>query len=184
MKLVIYCFFATVICLVLICGCRPAPPKRDTWLGCPFSAEIAGELHGVPFTAKLVGEGGEGMLSVAYLTPDAPKGITVCVPLKADGSLGESVEIARGEMVKQLPLRAAEGLLLPLRILLSHASDDAATVQKVEAGYLFTFSDGVVLSVTPEGIPLSVTSPDLSYQIVWWESSKGEETLEKSESAA
>ena len=89
--------------------------------------------------------------------------------------LGESVEIAReGEPVKQLPLSAAEGLLLPLRILLLHASDDAATVQKSDNGYLFGFADGVTLSFSPDGLPLSVESPDLSYQIVWWERTIGD----------
>ena len=174
MKRVIYCFFATVICLARICGCQPTPPRRADCLFAPFRAEIAGEVRGVSFSAMLVGEGGEGTVEIAYLTPDALSGVRVRAPLTADGSLGESAELSLGELSAQLPAEAAEGLLLPARILFSHAREDAATVQRTEEGYCFTFADGVALSVSAEGVPLSVCAPDLSYQIVWWERQIGE----------
>ena len=117
MKRIIYCFFATVICLALICGCQPTPPRRTDSLFAPFCAEITGELNGVSFSALLVGEGGEGAVEIAYLTPDALSGVRVRAPLNADGGLGEAAELSLGELSMQLPTEAAEGLLLPARIL-------------------------------------------------------------------
>ncbi|MBR3894056.1 MAG: hypothetical protein IKJ35_02800 [Clostridia bacterium] len=174
MKRVIYCFLSIVACLVLICGCQPTPPKRAAFFSVPFCTEIAGEIRGIEFSAKLVREAGEGRISVEYLSPDALASVTVQTRLDADGSFGERVAVAKEGMVTELPLAAAEGLLLPMQILLTCAQTDAATVQKEENGYRFTFSDGTILSLSPSGIPQSVVSPDLSYQIVWWESRIGD----------
>jgi len=174
MKRVIYCFFITVVCLALICGCQPTPPKRESLFASPFCAEITGEREGLRFSAKLVGEGREGTISIEYLTPDALTKVSVKARLGADGSLGDRVELARGGMAIELPRTAADGLLLPIQVLLLHAKEDAATVQRTAEGYQFTFADGTTLALTPSGIPQSVISPNLSYQIVWWEEKIGD----------
>ena len=169
MRCVIYCFFALIFCLVATCGCQKAPPDRREILQAPFCAEIKGEMREVAFSAKIESGGGDGEIKITYLTPAPLSELCLRTRLCANGTLGEDVEISQGTTKAELPFTAAEGLLLPISLLLSHAQEDAATVQKTTEGYQFTFADGTAIALTAEGIPQAVSSTELSFQIVWWE---------------
>ena len=169
MKRVIYCFFVLLLCPALICGCRSDPPKRCDALMLPFSAEIEGELHGTPFTAKITGEGQNGELCIEYLSPTVLSDIRIAVQISPDGMPSSEATLTRGTIAITPNAETLKGLLLPLTSLVTLASAEAATLRRNDDGYLFTFADGSTLITDQNGIPKSLSSKDITYKIIWWE---------------
>ena len=134
-----------------------------------FSAEIEGELHGTPFTAKITGEGQNGELCIEYLSPTVLSDTRIAVQIDPDGMPSSEATLTRGTLAITPNAETVKGLLLPLTSLVSLANAEAATVQRNADGYVFTFSDTSALTTDEKGIPISLSAQDVTYRIIWWE---------------
>ena len=151
---------------VLGCGvsCAPPVPSPDEGMQGAFSAELAGELYGVSFCARLeVAVGEEGRrICLEYLSPPALEGLIL---EKYAG--GESVTLTQGEQRLETTSTAVAGWLLPAESLLSVGEEPPLSVERSgEGNYRFALSGERILTVDPEGIPQSLSSPNVSLSVL------------------
>ena len=145
-------------------GCAPARSNQE-YLRSGGRGEVAGSMSGMDFSAVVeISSGGE-VLCVEYLSPNALKGLV----LRAKG---EVCEVKLGDVSFVCDTNEIAGFLRPVSAFLPQG--DATTVQKEGENTALTFPDGGVLTVSPEGAPISFAREDIEVHTVWWEQGSAE----------
>lgn len=140
-------------------GCTPARSGTD-YLTTGGRGEVVGKLNGMDFTAVIeLGENGE-TVRVEYLTPTSLCGLVLT-------SDGERCEVNLGEVSFSCEASKTDGFLLPATAFLLYG--DAKSVQKEGENTVLTFPSGSILTLSPKGEPLALSSEDIEVRVVWWE---------------
>lgn len=150
-----------------LCGCNTVT-DYTTYQNEDFTAELSGELNGVPFVAVIAASNGGREMSVAYLSSDSLAGIIV--ETHADGT----ATVTRGEISIPCDRSTVLGLLSPVSLLFDIGELQA--VRKEGERTNLSFDGGGEMILSSEFRPLRVDFGDLSYEVVWWETSKNEQT--------
>lgn len=154
----------SVICLtvLMLVGCRSAIPNYFAYRENDFSAEVRGELHGMVFSASISFEETDDGASqtVNYIGDGALSGVRVVCT-------GEGACIEREGV--SIPCGADElsGLLAPLEVLLTEA--EILAVKKEGKNTVLTLSQDTFLTLNENLIPCAYSSPELCFDVVWWE---------------
>ena len=140
-------------------GCAPARSETD-YLVTGGRGEVVGKLNGMDFTAVIeLGENGESV-GVEYLSPASLCGVILV-------SDGEHCEVNLGEVSFSCEASKTDGFLLPATAFLLYG--DAKSVQKDGENTVLTFPSGSVLTLSPKGEPLALSSENIDVRVVWWE---------------
>ena len=140
-------------------GCAPARSETD-YLVTGGRGEVVGKLNGMDFTAVIeLGENGESV-GVEYFSPASLCGVILV-------SDGERCEVNLGEVSFSCEASKTDVFLRPATAFLLYR--DAKSVQKDGENTVLTFPTGSVLTLSPKGEPLALSSEDIEVRVVWWE---------------
>lgn len=158
------CFFICVAFCVASCGCNGVERGYFAYRNTDFRAEIRGTIAGMDFCAEVGREAGKNGAEtyVRYLAPASLEGL--CLRLGADSRVRVSAVGLSGTLVPD----AADGLLLPLTLLLDYPND-VREVRKSDGRLTLCLPDEVELTLDESWLPVSVRSPRACFTVVWWE---------------
>ena len=140
-------------------GCTPARSGTD-YLTTGGRGEVTGRMNGMEFTAVIeLGENGESV-GVEYFSPASLCGVILV-------SDGERCEVNLGEISFSCEASKTDGFLRPATAFLLYG--DVKSVQKDGENTVLTFPSGSVLTLSPKGEPLALSSEDIEVRVVWWE---------------
>ena len=154
-------WFVVGVSLLLV-GCTPARSRTD-YLMLGGRGEVVGRMNGMEFSAVIELEKNGEELRVEYLSPSTLKGLTLT-------SDGENCEVYLGDVSFSCKATEVNGFLLPVTAFLLYG--DAKSVQKEGENTVLTFPSGSVLTLSPKGEPISLSSAEIDMRVVWWESGK------------
>lgn len=156
-------FLLAVCCTAwLLFSCRAAP-DYFAFSRADFCAAVTGSAAGKPFCAQVTSAG--GALSVAYTAPDALAGLLVTSACP-DGA-GTAVTVSKEGMEQIFTTPVADALLLPARLLASPA--ELSSLCRKDGFYLLSLSDGSLLTLTPDLLPLSCENERISIHVLSFE---------------
>lgn len=164
------CLIGLLAICLMVFGCgKGTPPDYFAYRAVGFCAEAEGEMRGEAFGAKLTVEpsGAGWRVTVEYLRPDVLTGIRLTALCGEDGALAGEAEVVYEDMSLMREASALEGLFLPATCLLSYG--EISTVQRTDAGYVLTFSDGAALTLDAGGAPIAFVGEAISFNLVWRE---------------
>lgn len=155
-----FLLYLVVLMSWVIFGCAPARSGTD-YLTTGGRGEVVGSLNGMDFSAVIeLGKNGESV-RVEYLSPTSLKGLI----LTSDKG---TCEVRLGELCFSCEREEVEGFLLPATAFFAYG--DAKSVQKEGENTVLTFPTGSVLTLSPKGEPLSLSSEKINARVLWWES--------------
>ena len=159
MKIRHFLLLIVVLLSLLWVGCAPARSGVDylTTGGC---GEVKGTMSGVEFCAVIKIDAGRERVRVEYLSPMSFCGIVLV-------SDGKTCEVTLGELSFSCEADAMSGFLRPVTAFLR--GEDAASVQRVGENTVLTFPTGEVLTLSPSGAPISLTSREVTLRVIWWQ---------------
>ena len=160
-RLLIRHFLLWVVVLLSLLGegCAPARSRAD-YLILGGTGEVQGEMSGVSFSAAIELSPGGERVRVEYLSPASLCGIVLV-------SDGKTCEVTLGELSFSCEADAMSGFLRPVTAFLR--GEDAASVQRVGENTVLTFPTGEVLTLSPSGAPISLTSREVTLRVIWWQ---------------
>ena len=145
-------------------SCAPSLPAPDGGMTGSFSAELAGELYGVSFCARLeVTEEETGRkIRLEYLSPPALEGLILETVAGEEG-----VTLTLGEQRLETTAAAVAGWLLPAEALLLVGEEPPLSVERNgEGSYRFVLPGETIFTVDPKGIPQSLSSPNICLSVL------------------
>ena len=161
-----------LLAVLLLVSCSSASPHYFAYAESEFRAELRGTLHGCVFSALIEQRAdpedpaGEPLLLVEYLSPSELEGITV----RASRDISDATASASlGELTLTVARESVGGWLLPADLLLSLPTLPIERVERQEDGFLLTLGEGILLRVDEEGMPLSLQSEQITFEVVWLE---------------
>ena len=160
-------FFAILFGLGLSSCTKDGATKLDFLRDASFCAEIEGSLgegeDRTDFAARILVErtGSGEKYQILYRAPEVMEGVEVIV--EKDPTTGEETVSARlGELSLAVSHDAVAGWLMPMEALLSVASETPVSLQKGLSGLRLVFDGEKILALDEKGLPLSLTSPEIS----------------------
>lgn len=169
-KRFLFIVLALIPCILLF-GCQAKPPDPFGFLSSNFSAELNGTMGNVSFCVLITVENCDGgrFCRLVYSSPKALDGVEIELLCGTDGvGVGSAAVKSPDGIEYTVNAASVKGLCLPLYSLL--AVSETNSVQKTDAGYLFTTSDGAERSLSSSGIPLSLSSSSITWNVRWFQS--------------
>lgn len=165
-----FSLFGLLIAGMLLCACSVSSPGSgtDAFWKKGFSAELSGEMSGVPFTALVRGgirADGEPEGSVRYLSVGDGKNRGILLCRERDGT----VSVTQNDHTARISGEEAEGLLAPLRCLLLSLETPSAVERIPDGNTVFFYPDGGSLTVSPDGTPVAAGTENVRFRVTRWE---------------
>lgn len=156
-------------------SCAEVSPDPLAFQKESFSAELRGSRRtpGKEGTSSFVAkievrrEETTYALRVTYLAPEAMEGCEVYALCTVSGELTGEAELRFGELCITTPAQHLSGLLLPATALV--APRQLESIQKTTEGWRADYMDEVELLSAPDGKPIRFSSPEISFEVVWFD---------------
>ncbi len=154
--------FAIIFSLVmLLTSCGTASDTEGFQTPPDFVAELVGNRGELAFSCTTVCKNGV-IERVEYTAPDALAGVTVI-------ATEQGIRIKRGESEQSFSADAAEGLLLPARLLLPTnvrlLSKQTAGREQVLSLQSPQLAEAMSVTLGEDGLPSAVCSPSISFTV-------------------
>ena len=152
-----------VLCVVLTCaGCAGDARDRFAYRERDARFVVEGSVRGFAFSAELFREidatGGKRD-TLRYLAPASLEGVTLT--RESDGAL----TLSKGEMVRVCVADEVAGMLLPICLLFDTPTTIETIRQSADGCTHVTLAGGVSMTLSPDGTPTTVRSPDAALTI-------------------
>lgn len=152
-----------VLGVVLVCtGCKGGAEDLFAYRERDVCLVIEGSVRGFACSAELCREidtAGGARDTLRYLAPASLVGVTLT--RDPDGTL----ILSTGELSRVCRVDEVEGMLLPIRLLFDLCADVETIRRTTDGGTHLTMTGGISLTLSPDGLPTTLLSPDASLKI-------------------
>ena len=161
MKIRHFLLFA-LLGVVLVCtGCTGGTRDHLAYRERDVCLVIEGTVRGFAFSAELcrVSDASGKRDTLRYLAPASLAEVTLT--RDPDGGL----RLSSGELLRVCGADEVEGMLLPIRLLFDTPADVETIRRTADGCTQLTLTGGITMTLSPDGLPTALLSPDASLKI-------------------